>query len=97
MRLRALWSYPCIGARSPALLTPEYYSHRRYVALKLFINSESMGEQLDDEINTYNASIGVPGNIPAAMLSGRCSTFLISVVLLEITDVLYISPCGKAC
>lgn len=29
------------------------YSHRRHVALKLFINSESMGSQLDDEINIY--------------------------------------------
>lgn len=29
------------------------YSCRRHVALKLFINSDSMGDQLDDEINNY--------------------------------------------
>ncbi|KAJ5247267.1 hypothetical protein N7468_002250 [Penicillium chermesinum] len=39
-------------------------AHRRYVTLKMFINSASLGKQLDDELNIYRRIEGASQNHP---------------------------------
>lgn len=71
------------------------HSHRRHVALKVYINSAAMGQQLDDELKMYKRMEKASNKHPGRNALEHDSTPLISMDQKETIVVLFILHYGR--